>query len=108
MARTNCWWDVFPVKTQLCHEANTAYMILVLPKQAFHDDCYLSTFLHVQAHHSEKKGRNDFPNLLLHLFGGSFLTEMTQNPLGNKSYGPYKYAAITSVIKILTLLLWLS
>lgn len=56
----------------------------------------------------KKKAENYFPNLLLHMSGGSFLTEMTQNPLGNKSYGPYKYAAITSVIKILTLLLWLS
>lgn len=30
------------------------------------------------------------------------MTEMTPNPLGNRSYGPYKYAAITSLIKILT------
>lgn len=56
----------------------------------------------------KEKAENDFSNLLLHLSGGNFLTEMTQNPLGNKSCGPYKYAAIISMIKPLTLLLWLS
>lgn len=31
----------------------------------------------------KEKAENDFSNLLLHLSGGNFLTEMTHNPLGN-------------------------
>lgn len=53
----------------------------------------------------KEKTENDFSNLLLHLSGGSFLIEMTLNPLGSKNYGPYKYAAIRSLIKLLTVLL---
>lgn len=53
----------------------------------------------------KEKAENDFSNLLLHLSGGNFLTEMTQNPLGKKSYGPYRYAAIISLFRLLTVLL---
>lgn len=53
----------------------------------------------------KEKAENYFSNLLLHFSGGNFLTEMTQNPQGNKSFGLYKYAAIPSLIKLSTVLL---
>lgn len=56
----------------------------------------------------EEKAENDITNLLLHLSGGTFLIEMTLNPLGGGNCGLDEDATHTAVIKTLTLLLQLS
>lgn len=47
----------------------------------------------------EEKAENDISNLLLHLSGGTFLIEMTLNPLGSRSCGLHEDATHTAVIK---------